>query len=87
MHSILREEGIALPSDSRTLMKNTSPKTYKIIPVAQGHYGHWGLETAIVNLLDNSDQELTGEKLYINVNFDGLSLFHSSHGQFWPILI
>ena len=80
---LLREQGLNLPADCRTLMK--TPPTVEIVEKCGGTYKHFGLESGIECFLD-SHMELQFSELKLKVNVDGLPLFKSSSTQFWPIL-
>ena len=82
---VLKPYHPGLPIDPRTLLK--TPKTYAIKQIGQwGHYYHFGIASAITEVLSLLNLDETTTKLSLQVNFDGLPLFKSSCKEFWPIL-
>lgn len=71
-----------LPSDARTL-KNT-PRKITSREVYPGRYWHFGIKR-MLELLKSKGVSLPSD-LSLNVNIDGLPLYKSSKGVFWPIL-
>ncbi|CAC5397969.1 unnamed protein product [Mytilus coruscus] len=55
--------------------------------ICGGQYYHFGLESSIKNALsDQSDLPNFEKSIKILMNTDGIPLFRSSRGQFWPIV-
>ena len=81
--SILRETGLDLPQDARTLL--SSPKTIKTQSKCGGEYVYFGIKSEVIRILSNWTVK---SDLMINllINIDGLPLFLSSTVQLWPIL-
>ena len=79
MLSILRQEGIDVPKDSRTLLK--TPRNVEIISRDEWSYHYVGIQKSINLLAANSFPVI---QLIINV--DGLPLFKCTNLQLWPIL-
>ena len=74
-----------LPKDSRTLLKTNI--FYNIKNIAGGSYYHFGINSALKTTLDHFYQhKITETILPLQINFDGLPLYKSTNGQFWPIL-
>lgn len=83
--SILRNYIKDLPRDPRTLLR--TKVSYEIENICGGQYYHFGLESGIKTFLSAQSDIPNIEKLLkIQMNIDGLPLFRSSSGQFWPIL-
>lgn len=77
---------LLLPSDGRAIYGKKS-----VVPVVKmsegGEYLHFGIEKGIVDNITNrpiADPERA--EISIQINIDGLPLFKSTNGQFWPIL-
>ncbi|XP_065672056.1 uncharacterized protein LOC136089890 [Hydra vulgaris] len=81
---ILRETGLDLPQDARTLL--SSLKTIKTQSKSVGEYVYFGIKTEFIRVL--SYWTVKSDFLTINllINIDGLPLFLSSIVQLWPIL-
>jgi len=80
---LLRNQGLNLPADCRTLLK--PPSYVELSNKCGGTYKQFGLENGIRCFLNyHVDLQLT--ELKVKVNVDGLPLFKSSSTQFWPIL-
>ncbi|XP_071572521.1 uncharacterized protein [Temnothorax nylanderi] len=75
-----------LPIDVRTLMKTPRNVSYKIQPMNDGYYVHFGLTGGLKRSIAKYFQVIP-YKIEININCDGLPLFKSSRAQFWPILV
>lgn len=83
--SILNEEGHALPSDPRTLLK--TPRTTITQDLCEGQYIHFGIKDTMLKQLNvNPNYAEETEFLKIQINIDGVPLFKSSSDQLWPIL-
>ena len=82
---ILRKFHPALPKDPRTLL--STGKIEGIKTIRGGSYYHFGVAYGIMSKFA-SDPKLRGgnNKLFLQINVDGLPLFKSSNTQFWPIL-
>lgn len=71
-----------LPQDSRTL--KCTPRHTTTRDVAPGSYWHFGIKQ-FLSVLHKLKIDLP-KTLTLNINIDGLPLFNSSKGAFWPIL-
>lgn len=80
---ILNSHLPGLPLDPRTLLKTPRQTLVKI--VNPGVYYHFGLETKVLFLLQNTKDQIDHCKILVNI--DGLPLTKSSGSQFYPILI
>lgn len=88
---ILRPHIPELPKDARTLLN--TPTTLDLLPhmqkVSGGLYYHFGISDGIVHRLQNNGSAGTIDTLSLlslQVNIDGVPVFKSTNGQFWPIL-
>ena len=83
---ILRDAGLTyLPKDVRTLREN--PKTTDIISCPPGEYFHYGLETALKDVMSKCKSNiLNKENITIDINIDGLPICKSPQLSLWPIL-
>ncbi|XP_037791319.1 uncharacterized protein LOC119586651 [Penaeus monodon] len=55
--------------------------------MAGGHYHHFGIKTGVVSKLEGYRSEVENMTyISLQINIDGLPIFKSSAGQFWPIL-
>lgn len=80
---LLRDNGHPdLPKDSRTLKE--TPREILCKDVFPGKYWHFGIKR-MVELLKKKGINYP-DVLTLNVNIDGLPLYKSSKGVFWPIL-
>jgi len=79
---ILRRRYPELPKDSRTVMRTCS--NVQVQAVSGGHYHHFGLVNGLKTVIDKF--EVCDDVINLQLNIDGLPLFKSSSGQFWPIL-
>lgn len=78
---ILKEIGIDLPKDSRSLLD--TPRFINIVPMGKGSYWYYG----IINNLKHIFQEVKPpESIGLIFNIDGLPPFRSSNIELWPIL-
>ena len=73
-----------LPKDPRTLLR--TGRVSGIKTVAGGEYYHFGLKNQLIAMFSYVPELLTLDRLDIQVNIDGLPLFKSVNGCFWPIL-
>ena len=80
----LRNQGIRVPLDSRTLLK--LPRAVLAIPRCEGQYIYLGVETGVTRLISNFPDSFQEREIKIDLNIDGIPLFSSSSGQMWPIL-
>lgn len=79
---ILNSNGInTVPKNYRTLLY--TPTNIEIVDVAGGSMWYYGLEKSIKQIFSAIDCDMT---ISLNVNVDGLPLYHSSKISFWPIL-
>ena len=83
---MLREEGLSLPKDGRTLLQ--TPRSVDSEDKCGGKYIYYGLENGLVKVLGHLSAVTLSklETIKLNVNIDGVPLFKSSGKQFWPIL-
>lgn len=84
MLSCLKEIGVDVPKDHRTLL-GTPNKNVALRVVEPGVYWHFGLKRLIDKLLENGIDLPTN--LTIMVNMDGMPLSNSSKANCWPILV
>ena len=82
--SLLQVNHPNLPKDARTLLQTTVSYSTKVI--GGGSYHHFGLQTSITSKLNSYSGPQYMNQLSLQMNIDGLPLFKSSSGQFWPIL-
>ena len=84
--AMLREEGLPVPKDSRTLQK--TPRSITVEEKCGGQYKYFGLEFGIRNVIEDNQNFISQNLNSINlkINIDGVPLFKSSSMQFWPIL-
>ncbi|KAI4454221.1 hypothetical protein MML48_10g00020724 [Holotrichia oblita] len=73
-----------LPLDPRTFLGTSTNIVLR--PVNPGHYFHVGIEKAIQTLFRRLGIRSCNLEVKVAINIDGLPLFHSSNGQFYPIL-
>lgn len=71
-----------LPRDPRTLLETPTSIEISRLGVDQ-MYWHNGLELCLRKLFKNISASLD---ISLNINMDGLPIFKSSKGEFWPIL-
>ena len=79
---VLRQFGIDLPKDCRTLLH--APRTVNYIEKSGGQYIYFGIKSCIETAF--SDYNLDTDKISLLINIDGLPLFKSSSLDLWPIL-
>ena len=85
--SLLKQNGHdeQLPKDTRTLLG--TPRTCAIVSKVGGDYCYLGLKKGILRVFSkNSGLHIPGNCIKLCVNVDGLPIFKSTNGQFWPIL-
>ena len=82
MLGILRNHGLNLPKDARTLLK--TPISVPSQGKCGGDYAYFGISNGIKSVLNEKNS--TNELLELSINIDGVPLFHSSSEQLWPIL-
>ena len=83
--SILRQSGLDLPKDPRTL-RGTPRNAADIKHIAGGSYHHFGIVNSLCCKLQNMKYTSLIRTLTLNINIDGLPLFRSSNMHLWPIL-
>ena len=86
---ILRDQHPDFPKDPRTL--RSIPRNIELKSVAGSQYFHLGLKKGIISKLMLISQHQPEEfrrlkQLSLQFNVDGLPLFKSVPGEFWPIL-
>lgn len=69
-----------LPVDNRTLLSTPTQISYKIQSIKPGSY-HFGLATAILIHAPSNIKEIK-----LATGIDGLPIYKSSGGKFWPIM-
>ena len=91
--SILRPHHRELPKDPRTIQKASSASNIQIAnikAVSGGSYYHFGITPEVLLQLQNSHSlRMAAEEsgaLSMQLNVDGIPLFKSTNGQFWPVL-
>jgi hypothetical protein len=83
---ILRPHFSELPKDPRTLLK-TPRSDIGVELVSNGAYYHFGIANQIQSqLLVNGFEVIDNGSVSVQINVDGVPLFKSTGGQFWPIL-
>ena len=84
---ILRTLHPHLPKDPRTLLGTA--RQYQIKSISGGSYHHFGIATSLKNAISTVDTSgyVDAQSVNIQLNIDGLPLFQSSLGQFWPELL
>ena len=80
---ILRKQGHQLPKDARTVLN--TPRTVPLVDKCNGQYKYFGIKTGILHSLDHS-LSFDNDAIELCINIDGLPLFKSVKGEFWPIL-
>lgn len=85
--TVLRNEGLDVPKDIRTLMK--TPTNHEIINISGGSYIHLGLKNMLLPILSRNNAQIyiNSHIIKIGINIDGLPISKSSKSQLWPILI
>ena len=79
---ILRDSGLNLPKDSRTLLGTVRNVPY--IDQCGGKYMYFGVEKNIIRILNYC--KVSEQNIKMKVIIDGLPLSKSSKSQLWPIL-
>lgn len=75
-----------LPRDRRALIR-TPRRIMGIVDKCGGCYKYLGLETGLIDCLQNNPTFVPGNSIIsFNVNMDGVPLYKSTNGQFWPLL-
>lgn len=83
--SILKDEGLDVPKDSRTLLK--TPRQIQTEDKCGGQYVYFGIECSVVKIIAQKSKFLESSKsVDLLVNIDGVPLFKSSNAEFWPII-
>ena len=85
--ALFKRAGVqGLPKDRRALLR-TPRSLIGIVDKCGGQYKYLGLETGLVDLLQNNPTFVPVDNtISFNVNIDGVPLYKSSSGQFWPLL-
>lgn len=88
---ILRPCCPELPKDPRTLMKTATDlkQDDKMILVSNGAYYHFGIASNIVQQVHSAGKIESVKKVgavSFQLNIDGVPVFKSTNGQFWPVL-
>ena len=74
-----------LPKDRRALLE--TPRDVDCSEKCGGSYMYFGLETGLVEMIQNNPTYVgANNTITFNVNMDGVPLYKSSSGQFWPLL-
>ena len=85
--TILRSRIPELPKDARTLKKSANIDTQSCTQeVSGGLYYHFGISEGITHELQANNVDDVTDAISVQINIDGIPLFKSSNGQFWPIL-
>jgi len=87
--AILKPHSSELPRDPRSLLKTVrTPEVESCIRhVSHGSYYHFGIEKGVTDQLRNKIDCLTcSNAISVQINIDGVPLFKSTNGQFWPML-
>lgn len=82
--SILQPYLPQLPKDARTLLGTTRNCSVKTL--GGGKYYHFGLRKNLIDILEKELSSNFGDEIKVQFGIDGLPLFKSSSGQFWPIV-
>ncbi|XP_065647936.1 uncharacterized protein LOC136077156 [Hydra vulgaris] len=80
--NILREEGLELPKDARTLLQ--TPRKVNIIQKCGGTYTYLGIKKSLETIFLHHN--FTERCIALCFSIDGLPLYKSSSTQLWPIL-
>jgi len=78
-----------LPKDRRALLRTPRALGAGIVDKCGGTYKYLGLQRGLVELLQNNPITAVvpaDNTISFNVNMDGVPLYKSSSGQFWPLL-
>lgn len=70
--------------DPRTLLN--TPKNIIVREVPPGKYFHYGIKTAIIDILKTVEPNEVATNIEVNINIDGLPIAKSSKSHFYPIL-
>ncbi|XP_064462236.1 uncharacterized protein LOC135372668 [Ornithodoros turicata] len=73
-----------LPRDARTLL--STPRNGKTDSLCGGEFVYLGILNSIKRLL-NGGLPFSSQALNLQINVDGLPLYHSQNTCFWPILV
>lgn len=73
-----------LPKTAETLLE--TKRNFEIQNMGSGKFHHFGLENNILNIMKSDTFDISSGTISLNLNVDGLPLYHSSRTQFWPIL-
>lgn len=88
--SVLSPYHPSLPKDPRTLLKTPRKIHLKSVDASSGYYFHFGIKEALSKSVPLQDFLCLADEdthtVQLQVNIDGLPLYHSSCKQFWPIL-
>lgn len=75
-----------LPKDPRTLLGSyTKSCSVDVTTVSGGSYHYFGILNNVLPLLEQSS-EVVHQYISLHLNIDGVPLFKSTSGQFWPVL-
>jgi hypothetical protein len=90
---ILKPYHAALPKDPRKLLKTVSCAEINplIRKVSNGSYYHFGIECGVCQCMEDTSATLLIPQalelsVSLQINVDGVPLFKSTNGQFWPVL-
>lgn len=74
-----------LPKDGRTLLMTTA--SYRPQMIAGGHFYYFGILNSQVKFFERICSKVPDLHTFrLQLNFDGIPLFHSNSEQLWPIL-
>ncbi|XP_064473787.1 uncharacterized protein LOC135388280 [Ornithodoros turicata] len=81
---ILHQYHSELPRDARTLL--STPRCTEVDSSCGGEYVYLGILSGIKRLIDRG-LVFSSDRLNLQINVDGLPLYHSQSTCFWPILV
>ncbi|CAH0559238.1 unnamed protein product [Brassicogethes aeneus] len=82
---IIQPEYPFLPNDSRTILK--TPREVNRITLNNGEMIYLGIEKNIIKKIESTSGTIRDNFIPLQVNIDGIPLFKSGAGEFWPILM
>lgn len=85
---IIKEKYPFLNKDARTILG--TPRSMEMIHLYNGDMIHLGLEKGLLEKFNEGFNTMNGStdiEIQLQVNIDGIPLFHSSSVEIWPILV
>jgi len=84
---MLRNQGLDVPKDIRTLIK--TPKLHDIVEISGGWYVHLGLKDMLLPILfkNNAQTYIKSQVLELGINIDAHLISKSPKRHLWPVLI